>query len=63
VIEADFCVFCHLYFHPGLFVQNMGLAAGHCGQALVKKSGHGFYNFRFAPKNWLSWDLSTHEGS
>jgi len=43
-------------------MQNMGLAAGHCGQAHVKKSGHGFYNFRFAPKNWLMRTSSTHEG-
>jgi hypothetical protein len=36
MIEADFCVFDHLHFYPSLFVQNMGLAAGHRGQAHVK---------------------------
>jgi hypothetical protein len=37
VIEADFCVLALLHFHPNLFVPNMGLAVGHCGQAHVKK--------------------------
>ena len=45
MIETDFCVFTHLHFHPGLFVQNMGLAAGHCGQAHVKKKGIVFIIF------------------
>jgi len=43
-------------------MQNMDLAAGHCGQALVKKSMACIYNFRFTPNNWLSWDLGTREG-
>jgi len=51
-----------LYFHPSLFMQNMGLATGHCGQAHVKKSGACIYNFWSAPENWLLWDLSTREG-
>ena len=40
----------------------MGLAAGHCGQAHVKKSGTCIYNFWFAPEIGLSRDLSTREG-
>gem|GEM_PF-3454347 len=40
----------------------MGLAAGHCGQAHVKKNGYPYLYFVVAPKNWLSLDLSTREG-
>jgi len=43
-------------------MQNMGLAAGHCGQAHVKKNGYLYLYFVVAPKNWLSLDLSTQEG-
>jgi len=43
-------------------MQNMGLAAGHCGQAHVKKNGYLYLYFMVAPKNWLSLDLSTREG-
>ncbi len=43
-------------------MQNMGLAAGHCGQAHVKKNGYLYLYFVVAPKNWLSLDLSTREG-
>lgn len=43
-------------------MQNMGLAAGHCGQAHVKKNGYPYLYFVVAPKNWLSLDLSTREG-
>jgi len=38
------------------------LAAGHCGQAIVKKIRGSIYNFWFAPENWLSRDSSPHEG-
>ena len=43
-------------------MQNMDLAAGHCGQAHVKKNGYLYLYFVVAPKNWLSLDLSTREG-
>ncbi len=62
MIEADFCVFDHLLFHPGLFMQNIGFDAGHRCRSLVKKSEACFYNFWFAPENWLLRDLSTREG-
>jgi len=43
-------------------MQNIGLAAGHCGQAYVKKSGTCIYIFRFAPIIGLLQDLGTREG-
>jgi len=40
----------------------MGFNAGHECRSLVKKSRACFYNFWFAPENWLSCDLGTREG-
>ena len=51
-----------LYFHPGLLMQNMPLAAGPCGQGHVKIWNHVFIYFVVAPKNWILWVECAQEG-
>jgi hypothetical protein len=51
-----FNIFCQysgiLHFHPGLLIQNMGMAAGHRGQAHVEIWNHYYLYFLVAPKTW-----------
>ena len=62
VIEADFRVFRHFQFHPGLFVQNVPFAARPGGQGHVKKNETSIYIFRSAPEIRTLREIGTRKG-